>query len=270
MHFLCKIIKPFLHPGANISSYAAHNLLSDYLASLKLVLELELELKRKPAIKEESSERDDEIWSRLPQELLLLVLAKLPTLVSRKLRVVCKEWRFLLSPPTIIFKSISSAVSPCNTSPAFLIGGLSFTHMKNSVLNDLYLIQSAPTSCMHRLSTDFLGAFNGSVATSCKSILCFLSNDKGGLEAPSLFYICDPVTRTWKMLPPLVGFRSRQDFIGLLLDSFTRRFILITGGNRRHESQNTLVMEMYDSETDSWTKLEMKAPISLCPTGERM
>ncbi|GLJ24016.1 hypothetical protein SUGI_0457510 [Cryptomeria japonica] len=204
------------------------------MASLKLVLELEL--KKKPAIDEENTEMDHKIWSRLPQELLLLVLAKLPTLVLAKFRVICKQWKFLLSPPANNFKRISFADISCNPSPAFLIGGLSFAHTKNSVLNDLYLLQSTP----------LLGA----------------------PDAPSLFYICNPVTRTWKMLPPLVELRSRQDFIGLAFDSFRKTFLLITGEYMRHENQNTVVMEMYDSETDSWSKLEINTPISLFPTGE--
>ncbi|GLJ24017.1 hypothetical protein SUGI_0457520 [Cryptomeria japonica] len=198
---------------AIISSYAAHKLFSEYMASLKLVLELEL--KKNPAIEEKNTDMGHKIWSRLSQELLLLVLAKLPILAIGKFRVVCKQWTFLLSPPANNFKSISSAVSSCNSSPAFLIEGLSFAHMKNFVLNDLYLLQSAPTSRRHRLSLDFLGALNGSVVTSCKSLLCYSCYDKGAPDAPSLFYICNPVTRTWKMLPPLVELRSRQDFIGL-------------------------------------------------------
>ncbi|KAH9309617.1 hypothetical protein KI387_037528, partial [Taxus chinensis] len=129
---------------AIISFSAAHKLFSDYTSSLKLVLELEL--LKKPAIKEETIEMNGEIWSGLPQEILMLVLAKLPTLNIGKFRVVCKRWKFLLSPPGNALKRISSAVSPCNPSPAFLIGGLCFSHMKKSVMNDLYLLQSVPTS----------------------------------------------------------------------------------------------------------------------------
>ncbi|GLJ34670.1 hypothetical protein SUGI_0697380 [Cryptomeria japonica] len=100
------------------------------------------------------------------------------------------------------------------------------------------------------------------VVTSCKSVLC-CSKD----EAPTLFYICNPVTRTWKELPSPIQLR-RYDFIGLAFDGSTRVCILIIGRSLIIGEESNMVVEVFNSQTNAWTKLQMNTTRSVYPLGE--
>ncbi|GLJ34678.1 hypothetical protein SUGI_0697460 [Cryptomeria japonica] len=203
---------------------------------------------------------NSEIWGRLPEELIIIVLAKLPTLVSGKFRAVCKQWNFLLS-PSQCFQRIIPLVHPCSTS-TFLIGRLHPSHWINSLNNNLYLIQPVRNSHVYRLSLQFLGPDSINVVTSCKSLLCC---SKDG--APTLFYICNPVIKTWKELPPPAQLR-RYDFIGLAFDGSTRVCILIIGRSLIVGEENKMVVEIFNSQTNVWTKLQINTSRSVNPFGE--
>ncbi|GLJ34671.1 hypothetical protein SUGI_0697390 [Cryptomeria japonica] len=202
---------------------------------------------------------NSEIWCRLPEELLVIVLAKLPTLLTAKFRAVCKQWKFLLS-PSQGFQRIIQFVHPCST-PAFIICRLYPSHRINSFNNNLYLLQPPSNSHLHRLSLKILAPDSINVVASCKSVLC-CSKD----EAPTLFYICNPVTKTWKELPPPK--LRRYDFIGLAFDGSTRVCILIIGRTLIIGEESNVVVDVFNSQTNAWTKLQMNTVIFVCPLGE--
>ncbi|GLJ24790.1 hypothetical protein SUGI_0474020 [Cryptomeria japonica] len=87
---------------------------------------------------------------------------------------------------------------------------------------------------------------------------------------PSFFYsICNPITRTCKRLPPAIQLRSEMHFIAMSFDTFARRCLLVIGvNNNTGGHRNQLVMEIFDSESSTWTKLEMDMPLSICPNRE--
>ncbi|GLJ34677.1 hypothetical protein SUGI_0697450 [Cryptomeria japonica] len=76
------------------------------------------------------------------------------------------------------------------------------------------------------------------VVTSCSSMLC-CSKD----EALTLFYLCNPVTKTWKELPHPTQLR-RYDFIGLAFDGSTRVCSLIIGRTLILGEENNMVKEL--------------------------
>ncbi|GLJ34682.1 hypothetical protein SUGI_0697510 [Cryptomeria japonica] len=203
---------------------------------------------------------NSEIWSSLPEEIIVLVLAKLPTLTIGRFRAVCKQWKSLLS-PSLAFQRITPFVHPCST-PAFLIGRLHPSHWVNSLNSNLYLLQSLPNSHMYRLSLDFLAPDSINVVTACKSVLCCSKNG-----APTSFYICNPVTKTCKELPPSIQLRQ-YDFVGLAFDVSTRLCILVIGRTVIMAEENHMVVEIYDSEINSWTTLQIKTPKTVYPLGE--
>ncbi|XP_057846755.2 F-box protein At5g49610 [Cryptomeria japonica] len=203
---------------------------------------------------------NSEIWGRLPEELVMIVLAKLPTLVNGKFRAVCKQWKLILS-PSQCFQRITQFVHPSST-PAFLIGRLLPSQWINFHNNNLYLLQPVSNSHVYKLSLEFLARDSINVVTSCKSVLCC---SKDG--APTLFYLCNPVTKTWKKLPPPTQLR-RYDFIGLSFDCSTRTCILIIGRTIIVGEDNNMVMEIYNSQTNAWTKLQMNTIRSFYPLGE--
>ncbi|GLJ24783.1 hypothetical protein SUGI_0473920 [Cryptomeria japonica] len=190
------------------------------------------------------------------------VLSHLPTVIMRKFMVVCKSWR-------TEFQQSQLSVPLC-LSPAFLIGGL---HSHNDYhVHHLYLLQSLPTYPLRKLSLDFL-ATCGIVMTTCKSLVCHVSfgscfnfDDIRESICSHTFSICNPITRTWKRLPPI---RSYRDFIAMSFDPCARRCLLVVGEtNNTRGHRNQLVMEIFDSQSSTWTKSEMDVPLSVFPNGE--
>eukprot|EP01018_Ginkgo_biloba_P028393 Gb_19347 [translate_table: standard] len=192
-----------------------------------------------------------EMESEISDDLLILVLARLPTLVVGRLRAVCRRWNLLLSSNNA-FQRLTSNV-PLSSNSAFLVGRLRPSHWINSLNNNLFVLgQGFPTSHPHRLSLKFLSSSDSiNVVASCKSLLC-CSKD----EAPNLFYICNPATRTWIQLPPPNDLKV-WDFIALAFDSSTRHCTLVIGRKHIMQEQNNTIVEIYDSETNAWTKLQM-------------
>ncbi|GLJ24782.1 hypothetical protein SUGI_0473910 [Cryptomeria japonica] len=239
-------------------------LASYYAMKKELESELISELKRKLAV-EETLEMDVEVWSKLPEELLMRVLSHLPTLIMRKFKIVCKSFNNIL-----LAKQIHLSV------PAFLFGGMHgcssypLIHdshdcwYHDSFLHHLYLLQSLPTYPLRKLTLRFL-ATRGKVVTTCKSLLCYRSDR----TPPNLYSICNPITRTWKSLPPPIQLLSETHFIAMAFDPCARRCLLVIGVNNNSGGhRNQLVMEIFDSQSSTWTKFEMDMPLSICPKGE--
>ncbi|GLJ24787.1 hypothetical protein SUGI_0473990 [Cryptomeria japonica] len=228
--------------------------------------ELESELKRKPGA-EETLEMDVEVWSKLPEELLMRVLSHLPIPIMRKFKFVCKSFNC---------QQIHSSVPPY-AYPAFVIGGMRgcklvilARHEKHrcryndSYLHHLYLIQSLLNYALRKLTLEFF-ATCGRVVTSCKSLLYYRSER----TEPNSFSICNPITRTWKSLPTPIQLRSETHFIAMSFDPCAKRCVLVIGVNDNTGGRrNRLVMEIFDSQSSTWTKSEMDVPLSVFPKGE--
>ncbi|GLJ51604.1 hypothetical protein SUGI_1096780 [Cryptomeria japonica] len=248
----------------------AEGLLLELVSALKS--ESEMNLKGIIAMNGEQIEMDNKIWSELPEELLILVLSSLPTLISRNFRVVCKRWQDLLL-PSPMFRDISSTLVP-SSSPAFLVGAAYSPHSRKT--HRLYLLDSRPLG-VYPFSLDFLGRGRFSVLTSCKGILCCRSSYTQG--GPTFFYIFNPLTRTSlslrsppdpKRLPP---YRSSFDFVrylgfyGLAFDSATRSYILVIGYNNPiNGERNNMEMQIYDSCTNEWTLINMNLSNPIIPS----
>ncbi|GLJ24897.1 hypothetical protein SUGI_0476300 [Cryptomeria japonica] len=244
----------------NIPWMGAGILQSGPLSDLECMLkEMKLELAgglKVGIARAKSIEMNSEIWSSLPEELLMLIVANLSTLISGRFSAVCKHWKHLLSPG----KTFISAVVPICSSPAFLFGCFRPSCLTKYLLEDWYLFQSEPTCPMYKFSLEFLEQGSVNVVTVCKSLLC-CSKDRTSTS----FCICNPVTRTWIVVPPATQLK-RWDFIGLAFDTSTRMWTLVIGMN---QGTNNIVMEIYDSETNGWAKLEINNPsISIFPSGE--
>ncbi|GLJ51593.1 hypothetical protein SUGI_1096560 [Cryptomeria japonica] len=226
-----------------------------------------MELKRRVAMNEESIEIDIEIWSKLPEKPLMVVLSCLPTFINRDLRLVCKRWQYLLSPAPM-FRQISSTLVP-SSSPAFFIGNKREKYFPHTLSHSLFLLHSEPLG-VYPLSLDFMGSEIGGVLTACKNILCCLS--RYVKREPCSYYICNPLTTTWIKLPPLpypIPRISEFKFHGLAFSSATRSCILVIGCNFPiNGEKNNMVMEIYDSDTNEWTLINMNLRISIFPWQE--
>ncbi|XP_057861833.2 F-box/kelch-repeat protein At1g57790-like [Cryptomeria japonica] len=240
-------------------------LLLDLVSALKS--ESEMNQKGRIGMNGEQIEMDNKIWSRIPEELLIVVLSSLPTIVSRNFRVVCKRWQDLLL-PSPMFREISSTIVP-SSSPAFLVGP---TYSHSEKTHRLYLLDSQPLG-VYPFSLDFLGPGCFSVLTSCKGILCCRSS------YTPFFYIFNPLTRaSLSLMSPADPIRlphklSSFDFVrylgfyGLAFDSATRSCILVIGYNNPiNGERNNMEMQIYDSYTNEWSLINMNLSNSIIPS----
>eukprot|EP01018_Ginkgo_biloba_P022209 Gb_00878 [translate_table: standard] len=119
-----------------------------------------------------------------------------------------------------------------------------------------------PTSPLHRLSLDFLPLNFITALASCKGLLCRSIDG-----TPYVFYICNPATRTWLKLPAPNELKV-WDFIALTFDFSTSRCSLDIGRKYIMQEQNNTSVEIYDSDTNSWTNVQMTIKKSVYPQGE--
>ncbi|CAM6081793.1 unnamed protein product [Calypogeia fissa] len=203
------------------------------------------------------------IWSKLPDEMVELVLKQLPFSSLIQFRVICKQWnsvitssefsracRKQIAPKCVpilvandLMESSKWSFNPYNsTSNSWLTYSLSFLHD---------VCDSRPL---------YLTASSG-------GLMCFETEDRRNL------IVCNPITRRWRLLelPDATGQSIRttsscQDtdyrhtLTGLIVDSESGDYKLIVASLAKCAEERTLV---YDSAKLSWTR---KAQI---PEGKR-
>ncbi|GLJ51614.1 hypothetical protein SUGI_1096950 [Cryptomeria japonica] len=142
-----------------------------------------------------------------------------------------------------MFREISSTIVP-SSSPAFLVGA---TYTPSRRAHRLYILDSQQLA-VYPFSLDFMGRLHLRVLTSCKGIVCCRSTYLMG--GRTFYYICNPVTRTWRNPPPfrnsppryhstVLGSVTRTsttivpqlDFYGLAFDSATRSSFNVAKSN---------------------------------------
>jgi len=197
-----------------------------------------------------------EIWQRLPDELLHMILAKLPIRVLGKMRAVCKQWKHLLSSRDA-FEGLVPNWSLCST-PGFLIQ----IHWDSKDDVEFWVIEGCSTGS-HIYKVPLLNCI---VLDSCKSIVC--CHERGDRLALSIGI---PGTKNWRHLPrpPLPGYT----FSGMVFDSSRSRCTVLLGYSLlNHQLQqgqgvNRRMMEMciYDSESNAWTRHSTMVPDHISP-----
>eukprot|EP01018_Ginkgo_biloba_P022242 Gb_00423 [translate_table: standard] len=185
-------------------------------------------------------------YTTLPGELWINILSRLPTLFLIRLKTVCKQWNNAISS---LRDSFQPAV-PVAYTPAFLIDqvqnqGLEFFTRQVWVISG--------SSELYRLPLDFLPT-SVEVVAVCRSLLCCRP-----VKNPCTLYICNPVTRTWRHIPT-PDKPSLSQSVAMSFDSSTRRCTLLIGTESK--------VEMYDSETNAWSHLDITADKPMCPLGE--
>jgi F-box interacting protein len=199
-------------------------------------------------------EMEAEIWQRLPEELLCMVLAKLPMRVLGKMRTVCKQWNYLLS-----LRDALQRIVP-NWSLHSTLGFLIEIHWD---WNDMeYWAIEGRGSDVYTVPL-----LNYTFVDTCKGIFC--CHRKGD---PLDLFIGIPGTRIWRHLPrpptPIYFFS------GMAFDSSTRRCTLLLGyysawrGQQGQHDNRRIEMCIYDSESNAWNVVSMMVPHHFRPWGK--
>jgi hypothetical protein len=180
------------------------------------------------------------IWQNLPEDILFKILARLPIRVLVSLKSVCKQWNSLLSSSMGNPLQIMDPNLPLRSTPGF------FVQLDWGLLHGLHtwVIEGHDTQ-IYKVRLPII------VKDVSKSVVC-------ATHLPHV-YLRNPATGTWRHLT--LPSREGQDplrlyFHAMAFDVSTRRCTVIVGehndGPRRI---NKLTMEIYDSESDAWTRV---------------
>lgn len=139
---------------------------------------------------------DPEIWSRLPEEQLLDVLARLPTNYIPRLREVCKKWKYLL-----VAKRFTDRITsvPTSQTPFLLVcikdyQAIAAYNPARKAWREIVLWKQSPAFQIHCLRATGGG------------LLCFKGN-RGERRSDDVreirLLVCNPFTKRWRILPAL-------------------------------------------------------------------
>ena len=140
------------------------------------------------------------LWNKLSSELQDRVLAFLPVLAFLKLRTVCKKWAAL--PSSQSFKNLCMLVSP---QPAYLLvcrRAHTFCTAYDQSLNTWYDLdlRFLDQLCLPHWQCP-AGEVYHSIEAASGGLFFIWSHKSDG--DPSLYSVCNPVTRAWRKLPSL-------------------------------------------------------------------
>ncbi|KAH9289213.1 hypothetical protein KI387_033330 [Taxus chinensis] len=185
-------------------------------------------------------EMEEVVWLDLPEELWLIIMARLPT---RKclatMKTVCKRWNELLS---------RHGSSCCSTS-SFLF---QFPRLGTGKVQSWVMEASGE---FYEVPLVIFSAYSYYIELACNHMYCLST----GLN----FSICNESNRDWKRLrlpARAFGKCSRYTFIGCGFDPCSQQCIIVLGN---YGSE----IECYDSQSDSWSIIDMTGDISAEPFG---
>ena len=156
------------------------------------------------------------LWSNLPDHLIERVLTRLPVAIFFKFRCVCKSWHNLLYSPVFLQ---AYAEAPTQ-SPWFLMftdddyrDGSTF----DPILNKWHHI---PFPSLPQNETFFPAAAAG-------GLVCFGCYADGW----KTFVVCNPLTKAWRELPPMLNPPFRLYTVGMVVDRDTKSYKVLVAGN---------------------------------------
>lgn len=176
---------------------------------------------------------DSSIWRNLPSDVLERTLAHLPVLSLLRFKTVCKKFnRVILSKS---FLSTHSYLPPRDPWIAvFQSDSCSQFHAYNPNLN-----------VWHQISLSFL-PFHVRGLASAGGLLCC----RGELNGSLSIVVCNPITKRWTILPPMIKKRVVPIVSTVVKGSEFKVFV--AGDDVLPDGHKDLSSEVYDSSSGHW------------------
>lgn len=188
---------------------------------------------------------EDNIWAKLPEDLLNEILARVPPFMLFRLRCVCKHWNSILQDNSFLkFHSQVPSHGPCL---------LTFWKSSPSPQSSVF---SLPLKTWYRIPFTFLPPWAFWLVGSSGGLVCFSGLD--GLTFKIL--VCNPLTQTWRTLPSMHYNQQRQ--LNMIVDRMDRSFKVIAASDIYGD--RTLPTEVYDSKLDRWSLHQIMPAGNLC------
>eukprot|EP01018_Ginkgo_biloba_P020164 Gb_12311 [translate_table: standard] len=210
---------------------------------------------------------DPSVWERLPEEILELILARLPLKSMLRLRTVCRKWNGLpLNKRFARLHSISEHVTP----GFVMCARRSFMRSEDLERSGSNLSHRIGLTKWLRLPFKIgskLSLPSGLIRleASAGNLLCF-SEFKEWRRGPVNYYVCNPVTKCCRNLPDRVE-KGATQLTGMAVDIASGHYkvlIAVYAGNgeqvRNDDSVHNLYADVYDSRTNQWKRAHKMSP----------
>lgn len=175
------------------------------------------------------------LWSKLPEELLELIIARLPVAQIDGLRALSKSWRFNMSPHSN-FKRLCAEARPK------LFALMRADPQRAKIRFKLF---DSRLYMWHNCEYSLAREYRRSLSVSDGGLVCFVPCVNG---LPIL--VCNPLTNDWRELPMQAHVRNKPRMIQLIVDKQLGSYKLIIVGSGREEQ---LAAEVYDSGSRKWS-----------------
>ncbi|XP_024361156.1 F-box/kelch-repeat protein At5g15710 isoform X1 [Physcomitrium patens] len=203
--------------------------------------------KLRPEQTEEPSEEDKEasnatmdpaIWGRLHGELVDRILLCLPIANLYSLRCVSKSWDTTIKSTSFNRMYLEKA----SRGPSWLFMCSSFN------CRDFTSAYDPVQNRWHNFPLTFLPSCMRFPLTAVGGRLFV----RGGLTNAGVLVVCNPMTRSWRVLPPMIH-RRLNSLVGVYEDKRSKSYkIVVAGGTSESGGEYECTTEVYDSLSNSW------------------
>lgn len=205
------------------------------------------------AVRADFPSMDEAVWGKLPEDVLVQVLRRVPLLSHFRFRCVCKSWQLMLSDPKFVTLCPPlQGMCSLGPNPGLPAGVDSFT------LPDRQLrVRTISLSFLPRYSFLLLASDNG---------LLLLGVDKGLLLLPLCWqtddeihlFVCNPVNRSSRELPPLRADMADEiwgTFLDVNVAAKTYRVVVVASYELRQ------LIFVYESGAGDWKRMDWWSPL---------
>ncbi|CAM6095291.1 unnamed protein product [Calypogeia fissa] len=187
-------------------------------------------------------EMDPSLWGYLTEDIEDRILSWLPFEAFARMRTVCKRWNGILKSSTFLhlYRSVPAPSHPC-----FL--------MFDAKDWSMCWLFNPSIHRWHSFPFDFQPIASKFPCAAAGGLLCFC-----GVSSYPNLYVCNPITRKWREIPPMENKRF-PNLVGMVVDESSKSYKLIVAGD--YHGENTTSTEVFDSVNSSWVTTEGEIPL---------
>ncbi|KAL4367503.1 hypothetical protein GQ457_05G017990 [Hibiscus cannabinus] len=150
---------------------------------------------------------------RLPRDVVLDILSRLPVTTLAQSKSVCRSWQSIIQGSVLVDKHLSRMSEPKND-PCLIF------QSPPPLLDHYYFVDFAAYSERHkRLKSFWVSTMHGKLVASSNGLLCFCSS--------SAIHICNPLTRDSVQLPKLSSDPAELGILGFGFSPTTKEYKVI-------------------------------------------